>query len=136
MGLLYRALLVLGLLILAASGWALWSVYGAWPVPEGYAFPRHSVWGGGPTALFEGELIVVDGCIRTAGVEPSTVVWPAGYSLTIEEGEPVVHGILLNMRMGQSVRMGGGWYESVPPTGRDIGSCPPPFFLSTGSIEN
>ena len=130
--LLARALVVIGLLTLAAGGFAAWNVYGAWPVPDGYAFPRHSIWGGGPTARFEGRLADVDGCIRTAGNDGASVVWPPGFSITVEDGMPVVHGILHDVRMGELVRMAGGWYETVPPTGRDVGSCPPPYFLSTG----
>lgn len=125
-----------GVLFLGGVGFLLWSVYGSWPVPDGYHFPRHSIWGGGPAALFEGELIEVDGCIRTSGDEPSSVVWPPGYSLTIEDGQPVVHGILSRGRMGEAVRMGGGWYQGVPPTGRDVGGCPPPFFLTTGFVRD
>ena len=132
---IYRALLVLGLLILAAGACAVWNVYGAWPVPDGYEFPRHSMWGGGPTALFDGELVEVDGCVRTAGDDGYTVVWPPGYSLSLQDGQPIVHGIGRDARMGAPVRMGGGFYETVPPTGRDVGGCPPPFFLSTGFID-
>jgi hypothetical protein len=75
-----------------------------------------------------------DGCIRTVGATPATVVWPPGYRLAIEDGQPVVHGGDEPIRMELSIRMGGGWYESgsPPPTSFDIGNCPPPYFLSTG----
>ncbi|HUF06626.1 MAG TPA: hypothetical protein VMP86_04460 [Candidatus Binatia bacterium] len=35
------------------------------------------------------------------------------------------------------VRMGGGYYEdgAPPPGSRDLGSCVPPFFLSTGFTD-
>jgi hypothetical protein len=41
------------------------------------------------------------------------------------------------VRMGEAVRMGGGYYEDgQPPAGsRDIGACAAPFFLSTGFAE-
>jgi hypothetical protein len=130
----------LGLLVavLAFGAYAAWYVYGQWPVPEGYAFPRHSMWGSGPAALFEGTLEDVDGCIRTSGAQQFTVVWPPGYSLAIVDGEPVIRGGSRDLRMSQSVRMGGGYYESgdPPPTTLTVGNCPPPYFLSTGFAEN
>jgi hypothetical protein len=134
---LKRGAVVLVVAVLAVGALTVWYVYGAWPVPEGYAFPRHSIWGSGPAALFEGTLVVEDGCIQTAAATPATVVWPPGFRLAIEDGEPVVHGGSRDLRMGQPVRMGGGWYESgdPPPTSFDIGNCPAPYFLSTGVID-
>lgn len=131
--------LVVGVAILAVGGFGIWYVYGAWPVPEGLEFPRHSAWGGGPSALFEGELQEVDGCVRgVSDFGAFTVVWPPGYSLTLDEGEPVVNGGARRVRMGEPVRMGGGYYESgePPPGTRDLGDCPAPYFLSTGRVEN
>jgi hypothetical protein len=128
--------LVLGVVVLALAAYGAWYVYGAWPVPEGWEFPRHSLWGSGPAALFEGQLVHDDGCIMTqAG---ATVVWPPGYSLSVEEGEPIVHGSGREVRTGEPVRMGGGWYESgdPPPTTFDLGACPAPYFLSTGFVPD
>lgn len=134
--LLVRTLGVVGVLILAAGACALWNVYGAWPVPDGYEFPRHSMWGGGPVALFEGQLEVVDGCIRTVGVEPTTVVWPPGYSLSLQDGQPIVHGIGHDARMEESIRLGGGYYTRdqlrAVAAGAAETRCPGPFFLTTG----
>lgn len=134
---LKRAGLVLGVLLLAGGAYALWYVYGAWPVPEGYEFPRHSLWGSGPDALFEGELVWQGGCIRTSeGEGGSTVVWPPGYSLRLTNGQVEVHGSGRVVRMGERVRMGGGWYETndgfdVLPETR----CPAPYMLSTGFVD-
>jgi hypothetical protein len=102
-------------------------------VPSGYSFPRHSMVGG-PAALFEGTLEEINGCIRARGEESFAVVWPPGYWLSIDGGEPVVHGFARRARMGEPLRMGGGYYEDgePPPGSRDIGNCSPPFFLSTG----
>jgi hypothetical protein len=89
---------------------------------------------GGPDALFEGTLEEIDGCIRATGIESFAVVWPPGYWLSIDDGEPVVHGFARSARMGETVRMGGGYYEDgqPPPGSRDISGCGPPYFLSTG----
>jgi hypothetical protein len=129
-----RAMLSLGVLIVAIATYLLWYLYGPWPVPDGYAFPRHSIWGGGPVALYVGPLSVDDGCIRTVGVEPQTVVWPPGFILTIEDGEPIVHGNYHEVRMGAPVRLVGGSYGGAPPTSRTEG-CPPPYFLTTGFAD-
>jgi hypothetical protein len=139
MRVLKRIGLVVGVAILAVGGFGIWYVYGAWPVPDGYEFPRHSAWGGGPTALFVGELQEVEGCVRAAAdFGTFTVVWPPGYSLTLDQGEPVVIGGPGRVRMGEAVRMGGGYYEAgePPPGTRDLGGCPAPYFLSTGVIED
>jgi hypothetical protein len=135
---LKRIGLVVGVAILAAGGFGIWYVYGAWPVPEGYEFPRHSEFGG-PSALFEGELQELEGCVRAAtDFGAFTVVWPPGYSLTLDQGEPIVNGGALRVRMGEPVRMGGGYYESgdPPPGARDLGDCPAPYFFSTGFVED
>jgi len=128
-----RLLLALGVAAAAVALSVTWFVYGSWPVPDGYFFPRHSMFGG-PDALYVGTLVGVDGCIRTAGDGSFAVVWPPGYGLSIEDGEPVIHGGFSEVGMGEQVRMGGGYYEdgSPPPGARDIGTCAPPFFLSTG----
>ena len=114
-----------------------WSVFGAWPVPEGYAFPRHSIWGGGPAALFDGVLVEEDGCIMTEG--GGTVVWPPGSWLSVEGGEPIVHVSWRAVRMGERVRMGGGEYSRAELTGVAAGAagtrCPGPFFLTTGTAD-
>ena len=85
-------------------------------------------------AQFVGILEEVDGCIRAAGDASFAVVWPPGYWLTIEDGEPVVRRLARGVRMGEPVQMGGEYYEDgqPPPGSRDIGECAPPFFLSTG----
>jgi hypothetical protein len=131
---LRRAGLVVGVVLVAASVYGLWYVYGAWPVPDGYEFPRHSIWGGGPTALFEGGLSDHDGCITTDG--GSTVVWPPGFSLSIEAGRPVIHGAGQDLQMGQQVRLGGGEYTrtelAAVASGAAATRCPEPFFLTTG----
>ena len=90
MKVLRRSLLVLGTVAVAVALYLAWSTYGAWPVPSGYSFPRHSMWGG-PQALYTGTLEDVSGCIRAAGDESFAVVWPPGYRLSIESGEPVIH---------------------------------------------
>jgi hypothetical protein len=130
---LRRSVLALGIVAVAVAFYLAWSTYGAWPVPGGYSFPRHSMWGG-PEALYVGTLEDVDGCIRAAGDESFAVVWPPGYRLSIEEGEPVINGGFRHVGMGEDVRMGGGYYEDgqPPPETRDVGTCAPPFFLSTG----
>lgn len=131
-----RSVLVLGIVAVAVALYLAWSTYGAWPVPSGYSFPRHSMWGG-PDALYFGTLEDVDGCIRAAGDESFAVVWPPGYRLSVEDGEPVIHGGSREVAMGEQVRMGGGYCEDgrPPPGTRDVGSCAPPFFLSTGFTD-
>lgn len=128
-----RGLLVVGVVAMAAGLYLAWSTFGSWPVPQGYSFPRHSMWGG-PDALFEGTLEEVDGCIRGGAGESFAVVWPPGYRLSLTDGQPVVHGGGQEVGMDEPVRMGGGYYEdgAPPPGTRDIGSCEAPFFLSTG----
>jgi hypothetical protein len=127
------AILAIGAVVIAIVLAVAWYTFGTWPVPGGYAFPRHSLFGG-PTALFEGRLQDVGGCIRTDGDDSFAVVWPPGYRLSIEAGEPVVRAGFREIRMGEQIRMGGGYYESgdPPPGSRDVGGCAPPFFLSTG----
>lgn len=136
MKLVRRAVLALGVAAVAVALYLAWSTYGSWPVPSGYSFPRHSMWGG-PDALYVGVLEDVDGCIRAAGDESFAVVWPPGYRLSVEGGEPVIHGSWREMGMDEQVRMGGGYYEDgrPPPGTRDVGSCAPPFFLSTGFTD-
>lgn len=131
---LRRSALVIGVVVLLGALYLAWQVYGGWPAPAGYSFPRHSMWGGGPAALFVGTLEHVEGCIRAKGDDSFGVVWPPGYRLSVEDGEPVIHGGSREVRMGEPVRMGGGYYEDgrPPPGTRDVGSCAPPFFLSTG----
>ena len=127
------------LLALAIAGVAFvaWLTYGAWPVPAGYTYPRHSIWGG-PTGLFEGTLTLDGSCVRTDEASPATVVWPPGYRLAVVGAEPVVFGGTRGLRMGEPIRMGGGWYEdgSPPPTTFDLGDCPAPYFLSTGFVDD
>lgn len=129
-------MLVLGIAAVAVALYVAWSTYGSWPVPGGYSFPRHSMWGG-PQALFEGTLRDVDGCIRAGEDESFAVVWPPGYRLGVEDGEPVVLGGPRDVGMGEHVRMGGGYYEDgqPPPGTRDVGGCTAPFFLSTGFTD-
>ena len=131
-----RLLVALGVVVAAVALSVGWLVYGGSPAPDGYSFPRHSMFGG-PDALFVGALEDVDGCIRTAGDGSFAVVWPPGYRLSIEGGEPVVHTGFHAVGMGEPVRMGGGYYEDgrPPPVSRDVGRCAPPFFLSTGFTD-
>jgi hypothetical protein len=131
-----RSLSVLGVVAAVVALAFVWNVFGGWPVPSGYSFPRHSIFGG-PDALFVGTLEDVDGCIRANGDESFAVVWPPGYWLSVEDGEPVVHGLARDAEMGEPVSMGGGFYEGgePPPGSHDIGDCSPPFFLSTGLID-
>jgi hypothetical protein len=131
-----RLLLALGVVVAVVALSVAWLVYGGSPAPPGYSFPRHSMFGG-PDALFIGALEAVDGCIRTAGDGSFAVVWPPGYRLSVEGGEPVVHTGFHAVRMGERVRMGGGYYEDgrPPPVTRDVGTCAPPFFLSTGFTD-
>ena len=133
-----RGLAALAIAILLAVAFAGWYVYGAWPEPDGYDFPRHSLWGGGPLALFEGVLVEQDGCIRSAGPgEQYTVVWPPGYHLAVKDGVEILGGSK-PIQLGEPVRMGGGYYEAgdPPPTAFNIGNCPAPYFLSTGLIDS
>ena len=132
-----RFVLVLGVIVVAVALSVLWYVYGSWPVPDGYSFPRHSSWGGGPDALYEGTLQEEDRCIRTAGDGSFAVVWPPGYRLSLEDGKPVVQGGGREVGMAEAVRMGGGYYEDgqPPPGARDVGSCAPPYFLSNGFAD-
>jgi hypothetical protein len=123
---------------LSAAAWfVLWNVYGAWPVPEGYEFPRHSIWGGGPAALFEGTLVEEDGCILADG--GGAVVWPLGSWLSIDQGEPIVHVSWREVRMGERVRLGGGEYSRDELAGVAAGAaetrCPGPFFLTRGIAD-
>lgn len=136
MVLLSKTLLAIGVLVLAIGGYLLWFLYGGGPPPAGYSFPRHSMLGG-PQALFKGSLENVEGCIRTAGEGSLAVVWPPGYSLSIDDGKPVIHGGFRDVGMGDEVRMGGGYYEdgAPPPGTRDVGACSPPYFLSTGFTD-
>jgi hypothetical protein len=133
----WRAGLVLAVALVAAAGFVIWYVYGAWPVPDGYEFPRHSMWGGGPTALFEGSLEDHDGCVTTDG--GSTVVWPPGFSLSVVAERPVVHGGGRNIEMGQAIRLGGGEYSRAElhdiASGAAATRCPEPFFLTTGFAD-
>jgi len=134
MRLLRRLLLGLGIVAALAAAAAAWYVYGPVPVPDGYRFPRHSLWGSGPAALYEGTIVEAGGCVRTDN--GFTVAWPPGYFLEVEDGELVVRGGGRTARMGEPVRMGGGYYESEPLpdllSGAANTGCPMPFFLSTG----
>lgn len=128
--------LALGVIGVVAALSIAWGTYGSWPVPDGYSFPRHSMYGG-PLALYVGALEDSGGCIRTAGGESFAVVWPPGYRLSLEGGRSVVQGGGRAVHMGDEVRMGGGFYEDgqPPPGSRDTGGCAPPFFLATGFAE-
>ena len=75
-----RWLLALGIIAVAVPVALAWYAFGAWPVPSGYSFPRHSMFGG-PDALYVGTLEDVDGCIRTAEYGSFAVVWPPGSRL-------------------------------------------------------
>ena len=139
---LKRAGVGVGVLVIAGVAFLLWYVYGAWPVPDGYEFPRHSHWGGGPTALFTGELVDEDGCIRTSGEGRATVIWPPGYSLRLDNNRrPEVSGGGRVIAMGMQVRLGGGTYDTrtqlagISTQGAADTRCPPPFFLTTGLAE-
>ena len=131
-----RTALAAGLAAVGVAALGLFYTYGAWPVPPGYEFPRHSLWGG-PTALYEGTLVERAGCILTES--GSTVVWPPGYWVSIDAGRPVVHGIGLEIRMGGPIRLGGGEYDreqlaSVASNAAQT-PCPEPFFLTTGLVR-
>ena len=136
---LKRAAAVIGIVFVAACAYAVWYVYGAWPVPDGYEFPRHSIWGGGPDVLLVGELVDEGGCIRAAGGGGTTIVWPPGFSLSIEDGQPVVHGAGRNVGMGAVIRLVGGEYTRSELRGVAEGAgrtrCPAPFFLTTGYAD-
>jgi hypothetical protein len=118
-------------LLVAVAG--AWYFYGPMPVPHGYHLPRHMLWGG-PTGLYEGSLVAEDGCVHTA--DGFTVAWPPGYRLDTDDGEIVIRGGGRTVRMGEQVRMGGGYYESEPLpdtlSGAADAGCPMPIFLSTG----
>jgi len=130
---LRRVALGTGVVLALGVAAGAWYFFGPTHVPDGYRFPRHGMFGG-PTGLYEGTLLEEDGCIRTD--DGFTVAWPPGYRLGLEDGEPVVTGGLRKVRMGEPVRMGGGYYESEPlpdvlSDAADAG-CPMPYFLSTG----
>jgi hypothetical protein len=137
MRLVKRVALLLAVAVVAVGAYTAWYVYGAWPVPDGYEFPRHSMWGQGPAGLFEGTLVEEDGCIRTE--DGFTVIWPPGYRLSVDAGEPAVHGSGQEIRMGERVAMGGGWYELGPlpeVAAQAEGSrCGGPYFLTTGLVD-
>ena len=125
----------LGIALVLGLGYAAWSIYGAWPVPTGYEFPRHSQWGGGPQGLFEGVLVEREGCILTDG--GGTVVWPPGSSLSLDRNEaPIVHIDGQDLRMGELVRLVGGQYSraelSSVAGGAAESRCPEPFILTIG----
>jgi hypothetical protein len=132
-----RGLLALAAVFVVGAAVGAWWLYGRWPVPEGFTFPRHSMLGG-PAALYVGELQEIVGCISTDEPHPATVVWPPGYRLVVEDGAPLVLGGSEAVPLHRAVRMGGGWYEdgNPPPTSFDIGSCPAPYFLTTGFIDD
>jgi hypothetical protein len=128
---------VLGISLVVVAAYLAWSVYGAWPVPAGYEFPRHSHWEGGPTALYEGALAESHGCITTEGGD--TVIWPPGSWLSLDDGKPVVHVSGRDVRMGEPVRLVGGSYsrdEVASVVASAAGSrCPEPFWLTTGIAD-
>jgi hypothetical protein len=126
-------LATIAMLALAFAAGA-WYLYGPVRVPAGYHFPRHSMWGGGPGGLYEGTLAETDGCVHTH--DGFSVAWPPGYRLDTDDGQVVVRGGGRTVRMGEQVRMGGGWYEGDPLpdilAGAKDAGCPMPIFLSTG----
>ena len=132
---LERIAAVMGIALVLALGYTAWTIYGASPVPTGYEFPRHSLWGGGPLGLFEGTLVERDGCILTDG--GGTVVWPPGSSLSLDRnGEPIVHIGDEELRIGELVRLVGGQYSRAQLASVAAGAaesrCPEPFVLTTG----
>jgi hypothetical protein len=134
MDVLRRVALVALLGLVATGAFVAWNVYGAWPVPNGYAFPRHPLWGGGPAALYTGTLLVQDGCILTE--DGDTVIWPPFSSLAVVEGIPVIRIAGREIGMGARVELGGGWYDQDyaddVATGVRGSSCPSRYFLTTG----
>jgi hypothetical protein len=125
-----------GVVVAVVIGFLAWSTYGAWPVPQGYAFPRHSMYGG-PDALYEGRLAVEDGRIVTE--EGATVIWPPFSFLTVVDGEPVVRIGWRSLAVGAPVRLGGGYYgggvlPDAAATAADWG-CPGDYFLTTGPAD-
>ena len=91
------------------------------------------MWGGGPGGLYEGTLAETDGCVHTA--DGFTVAWPPGYRLDTDDGEIVIRDGGRTVRMGEQIRMGGGYYESELPDIQSAAAstgCPMPIFLSTG----
>jgi hypothetical protein len=135
-----RSLTMLGVIVAAMAAFGIW--YAFQPAatsdgtPAGYEFPQHTLSGGGPAAVFEGTLSEADGCLRAGD---ATVIWPEDYSLTLEDGEPVVRGDGRDIGLGEAVRLGGGYYQEadLPDEALDAlgGPCPGPFFLTTGFVE-
>ncbi len=139
MRLIGRVTLVVAALAVLALGAGASYLHGPVPVPDGYAFPRHSLWGSGPGGLYQGTLADDDGCIRATGDEEVTVVWPPGYRLGLGPDGPTVHAGGRQVAMGQAVRLGGGWYDRDQLRGVAAGAaetrCPGPFFLTTGFVD-
>lgn len=127
---------MLGVIVVAMVAYGAWYALRPPGTPDGYEFPQHTLSGGGPAALFEGVLRESDGCIQAGD---ATVIWPEAYSLSLEEGEPVVRGDGRDVGMGVAVRLGGGYYDEadLPDAAADAigGPCPGPYFLTTGFVE-
>jgi hypothetical protein len=84
---------------------------------------RNTTTGGSMEALFEGEVVRdAAGCLRLAGTDGATVVWPARFSLSGKDGDLVVKDAegQIAGRIGESFRLSGG---SVPlvEAGIDVG---------------
>ncbi len=127
-----RAVLVLGIAAVAVALYVAWSTYGFLARAERILLPA-PLDVGRPGCPLRRHSQRRGRMHSSGGDESFAVVWPPGYRLGTENGEPVVHGGPRDVGMGEQVRMGGGYYEDgqPPPGTRDVGSCAPPFFLST-----
>lgn len=115
------------------------------PAPAGWYFPRHEGFqNGGPAALGIGTLVARQGCLYIDGEGPDTlVIWPRDFWLEVSGGIAIVQsGGGTSVRLGEEVRMGGGYYEDLPavlPFVRellldpDLPPCPTrSYFVGTG----
>jgi hypothetical protein len=125
---------------LALGAFVLWRLAFP-PPPTGYYWPQHTVWGGGPLALFTGHIIERDGCFYAdAGSGPeSLVIWPMFSSVAIDDGEPLLTTHGRSFRLGEEVALGGGFYDDgpLPESARSVLEvpCAGPYFLTTGPAD-
>ena len=117
---------------------------GSPPGPSiGIALPRHGWSGEGPAALGSGRLELDDGCLslRSADGTSYVVVWPPDTRIMLEDGTPVVWIGADTARVGDDVRLGGGYYSDLAyVTGELRGSVLPAdcvtreVFMATGIV--
>jgi hypothetical protein len=96
--------------------------------------------GNGPykAALAEGILIEEDGCLRLDSLAGPTrlIIWPG--QQTLREGidgalEVVDENGVVNGRVGEAIRMGGG--HGSLPQGLNVNDCPGPYWIAATDAE-